>query len=90
MKQGEIIALGLAGVAVYMIWKNRSGAAGVSASAPLRSTADAVSEIFDSAGKAFSNGWRYFTDGTAIDPGGNYYSQGQLIWSNPAGATGSW
>ena len=33
-------------------------------------------------------GWRYFSDGTAIDAAGNYYKGGELIWSpgteNPA------
>lgn len=26
-------------------------------------------------------GWRYFSDGTVIDPNGNYYSNGTMIWS---------
>lgn len=26
-------------------------------------------------------GWRYFEDGTAIDPAGNYYSGGVVVWS---------
>ncbi|HYD63329.1 MAG TPA: hypothetical protein VEC35_23435 [Noviherbaspirillum sp.] len=26
-------------------------------------------------------GWRYFSDGTAIDPNGNYYLKGAPIWS---------
>ena len=25
--------------------------------------------------------WKYYTDGTAIDPSGNYYYQGELVWS---------
>jgi len=25
--------------------------------------------------------WSYYTDGTAIDPSGNYYYQGELVWS---------
>jgi len=25
-------------------------------------------------------GWTYYTDGTAIDPSGNYYYQGELVW----------
>jgi hypothetical protein len=28
-------------------------------------------------------GWRYFTDGTAISPLGEYYYEGQLVWSPP-------
>lgn len=26
-------------------------------------------------------GWRYFSDGTAIDPQGNYYKNGVPIWN---------
>jgi len=26
-------------------------------------------------------GWTYYTDGTAIDPSGNYYYQGELVWT---------
>lgn len=26
-------------------------------------------------------GWKYYSDGTVIDPYGNYYQDGQLIWS---------
>ena len=29
-------------------------------------------------------GWQYFSDGTAIDPSGGYYYQGQPVWSPPA------
>lgn len=32
-------------------------------------------------------GWRYFTDGTSIDPSGNYYRGDELIWS-PLDASG--
>jgi hypothetical protein len=28
-------------------------------------------------------GWKYYSDGTTIDPSGNYYYQGDLIYSNP-------
>jgi hypothetical protein len=84
MKQSEMIALGLAAVAVYLItstnkkstlWDEKTGN-------PLGNAAKAVTEIFNLGGGAFDNGWRYFSDGTAIDPQGNYYHQGQLIWNN--------
>jgi hypothetical protein len=86
MKQNDLIVLGLAGVAVYMIVKSQKGGKVWSEAIPatLRNTAQTVSEIMDSAGGQFGNGWRYFNDGTAIDPAGNYYQGGQLIWSNPA------
>jgi len=91
MKQTDLIVLGLAGVAVYMIVKSQSTGKVWSEVIPagLKNTAQAVSEILDSTGKAFDNGWRYFNDGTAIDPSGNYYQGGQLIWSNPADTTGT-
>jgi hypothetical protein len=30
-------------------------------------------------------GWQYYSDGTVIDPAGNYYRDGQLIWSPSPG-----
>lgn len=45
-------------------------------------------------------GWQYFTDGTAISPSGEYYYQGEKVWTPStmdasavnyvAGASGSW
>lgn len=78
MKNTELIALALAGVAVYMIVKGKKTTAVTSADGP---PAGAATEIFNDLGKSFANGWKYFTDGTAIDPAGSYYSDGQLIWS---------
>jgi hypothetical protein len=43
--------------------------------------AEKIAEVLDGAGGNFSNGWRYFTDGTAIGPDGKYYFQGQEVWS---------
>lgn len=40
-----------------------------------------VTEVLSGNGGQFTNGWRYFTDGTAIDPQGSYYLNGQLVWS---------
>lgn len=90
MKNQNIIVLGLAGLAVYMIWQARKKGTTVTQQAN-----DMVSEILGSNGQAFTNGWRYFSDGTSIDPSGNYYKDGQMIWSpstakTGAGASGSW
>lgn len=30
-----------------------------------------------------TNGWKYFTDGTAIGPDGKYYYQGDLVYTPP-------
>lgn len=40
-----------------------------------------ISEVLDGNGGQFSNGWRYFTDGTSISPSGDYYLNGSKIWS---------
>lgn len=75
MKNMEMIALGLAGVAVYMIWKAKQNGTSVQEVA-----AGFVKEVTNQ-GKAWTNGWRYFDNGTSIDPQGNYYYQGQLVYS---------
>ena len=85
MKTSELIALGLAAIAVYMITK-KAGAGQAN-----KPPADFVTEVFNTAGKAFENGWRYFSDGTSISPNGSYYSGGQLVYDgHNAGASGSW
>lgn len=33
-------------------------------------------------------GWTYYSDGTAISPTGQYYLNGQLVWSPGAGNMG--
>jgi hypothetical protein len=95
MKSSDLIVVGLAGLAVYLIAKSgklgaiTSGGAlttrpvTTTSTAGVRSVTDTVAEIFNTVGRTFDNGWRYFTDGTAIDPSGNYYYQGQLVWNNP-------
>lgn len=90
MKSDELLVLGLAGVAVYLIWKTQGAkaAAGVSPSKPLADTF--VDEIFNWRGLPYDNGWRYFENGVAIDPQGNYYQNGKLVWSPGSGATGAW
>lgn len=40
-----------------------------------------VTEVLNGSGGQFSNGWRYFSDGTVIDPQGNYYLDGKMVWS---------
>ena len=86
MKQDQMIALGLAAVAVYFITsKNKANAAtGGAAKTGIAASAAKVSEIFDASGQSYTNGWRYFSDGTSIDPSGNYYQGGGMIWANPS------
>lgn len=90
MKQTDLIVLGLAGVAVWMIFQTRKGTQGGTAKTgnTTGSTGPAswVNEVFDAGGGQFGNGWRYFDNGTAIDPQGNYYFGGQIVYSAPASA----
>jgi hypothetical protein len=77
MKQTDLIVLALAGVAVYMIVRSQKPAT----TSPGAGALDKfVGEIFGTGGTPFSNGWRYFENGTAIAPNGDYYHKGQLIW----------
>lgn len=76
----DFVILGLAAAAAWFILGKKGASSG-------------TKEVFDaSTNERFSNGWRYFSDGTSIDPQGNYYSGNALIWSPaPAGgATGTY
>lgn len=86
MKQTELIALGLAGVAVFLIVKAKGGKISLGIPALKTSNAttyDRVTEVLAADGQRFDNGWRYFNDGTSIDQQGNYYKDGALIWTAP-------
>lgn len=86
MKQTELIAVGLAGLAVYLIWQSQKKKTGTTSGAAAR-PAGWVSEVLDAGGQRFTNSWRYFDNGVAIDPAGNYYQGGQMVWQAPgAGA----
>lgn len=83
MKQTEMIVLGLAGVAVYLI---------VMATKKPATTKNGVYDYrgkstFETQGGVSKNGWTYFDDGTALDPQGNAWQGGQIV--SPVGGT-SW
>lgn len=83
MKQTDMIVLGLAGLAVFMIVRSQKGGATLApggGGAPSNIVDNLVREIFNSSGTPFSNGWRYYDNGTAISPEGDYYFQGQLVY----------
>lgn len=82
MKTEDIAILGAAGVAVWLILKGSKTTTG-----PRQGSGGGVSnwvnEIFSPAGLPYGNGWRYFENGVAIAPNGDYYQGGQLVWSAP-------
>lgn len=100
MEENDLIVLGLAGVAVYMILQAQKKTATGTSTSPTRSgttttaskgITDMVSEILNPMGQAYDNGWRYFDNGTSISPEGDYYLYGKLVYSaNTGGAKGSW
>ncbi len=73
-----MIVLGLAGLALFIVMKASKKTTGTSSAAS--KPAGWVDQIFDAGGSKFANGWSYYTDGTAIDPSGNYYKDGSMIW----------
>lgn len=78
------VAVGGALLIVKSVKANNAGAGAVGGAA--KTVKDFVSEILGAGGETYPNGWRYFSDGTTIDPAGNYYANGQLVWTNPANA----
>lgn len=74
------LVLGLAGLALYLIWQSQKNKTATTTTA-----ASFVDEIFDQ--RPYANGWRYFENGVSIDPAGNYYQNGAMVWQSPgAGA----
>jgi hypothetical protein len=82
MKKEEMLILGGAALAVLFILK-KGGAASAAAAVQ-----QFTKEIFDAGGKTFANGWRYFNDGTAISPEGDYFMKGQLVYKAQQYPTG--
>ncbi len=78
MKRDTLILVGAAGVALYLVKKAGSVQGAV------QNIVQGAKEILSTTNTRFNNGWRYFDDGTAIDPFGRYYKGGQLIYTPPA------
>lgn len=74
MKNQTLILAALAGVALYMV------ATAKKSGRPTLIGNYNATEVTNPNGSGFDNGWRYFSDGTSIDPDGNYYSAGQLVY----------
>ncbi|MCK9991393.1 MAG: hypothetical protein RugAbin2_02407 [Rugosibacter sp.] len=82
MKTNEILILLAAAAAAFFLLKKNAVAAVQPAGTS--SLADMVSGIFNPAMAGDPGfGWQYFTNGTAIDPAGNYYFEGRKVWSAP-------
>lgn len=77
-----IAAMALAAYIVMNTKKTGATSSGASSVTALKNAlATSVSEIFNSDGSRYTNGWRYFSDGTSISPSGDYYMNGNLVWT---------
>lgn len=66
--------------AAYLIFKAKKGASNTVNN--LGTAINGISEIFTGAkGNQPGVGWRYFSDGTSIDPSGVYYMNGVEVWA---------
>ena len=98
MKSDTILILAAAGVGLYFIANMvKPGAAAIRPPTGGGGTAGALNNYGSAPITEINNtalpgqagwGWTYYSDGTAIDPNGRYYYQGQLVWSPGAGAMG--
>jgi hypothetical protein len=82
MFKGNNLLIIAAGAGVLYLLYRRSRLNSANTINNLGKSVNGISEIFTGAKVGASGyGWRYFTDGTSIDPNGNYYVNGQKVWS---------
>jgi hypothetical protein len=87
MKTADLLTIAAGAVLTFVAWQAVKGRVAHAATAPggitpaAQSQAGWATELFQNNGAAFSGGWRYFNDGTAIAPNGDYYFDGQKVYS---------
>lgn len=86
MTKDSMIIIGAAVAGVGLVyWLTRRGAAQAGGATASKDRQTGVVEITNSALPGSEGyGWRYFSDGTAIDPIGNYFKDGLPIVMNLA------
>ena len=97
MNNDTIVILAAAGIGLYLMSKmikpggivTRPPSGSGTASSLNNNGSPPIVEIGndDLPGQA-GYGWKYYSDGTAISPQGEYYFQGQKVWSPGAGSMG--
>lgn len=93
MKSSDLILIAMAaGVLLFVVSKTGKTPLGAGGTTPgstgIPANTGGVSEVMNPNGGAWSNGWQYFTDGTAISPDGKYYFQDKLVY-DPAALFGN-
>jgi hypothetical protein len=95
MKTDEWLLVGAAGLLVFLFLRARPAGGTVQIGEPttlFNDVVDSINEVLNSATQGQPGfGWRYFDNGVAISPEGQYYKNGALVYSPMGnGATGSW
>ena len=88
MKTDDLVAMLAGGILLYvayMTMTSKPGTAGVNLFKPSGQNNTIWPKEINVGNTMLTpaDGWRYFTDGTAISPGGDYYYQGELVWKQP-------
>jgi hypothetical protein len=87
---GALFASGAGGTSAMSGFGNALSGLGSYLSRSLGQAPDSTTQIANTANEGEPGyGWKYYSDGTAIDPAGNYYYQGQQVWTNPASGGGA-
>jgi len=82
VKNEDLLVVGLAGIAVFLILKAKGLVPGFSGAAANPAPLYAGSEVFNGALPSQPGyGWHYYTDGVAIGPDGRYYLNGKEVWA---------
>jgi hypothetical protein len=86
MKSTDLLMLLAAAGAVFFVAKMASGQtpAASSGTATARTGAGSVGSGGATLVQQWQ-GWKYYSDGTAIDPFGSYYYQGAKVWDSTWG-----
>lgn len=100
LEKNDLWIVAAAGLAVYLILRKPKGAVSVGEPVTLwGEVTSAVNQISSKISEVVNGalpgqpgyGWRYFDNGVAISPTGEYYKNGVKVWSpGGGGATGGW
>lgn len=83
MKNSDLLLIAAAAAAAFLMLKKGGGSSVKAAPIASGGATDFVNGIFNPAQVGQPGfGWQYFDNGTAIDSAGNYYFQGQRVWTN--------
>lgn len=94
MKSEDLLAILAGGILAYVAYKTFAGKS--NGQTAFNTAANAMAAKFETTRGMYSRavnntaalgqegyGWKYYDNGTAISPNGDYYLNGELVWSAP-------